>query len=112
MSSQLKCAMGVRLGWGSGPDADADAGEVGRSSSPPEGVAEEEAAVDGEDGPGDVIGRVGGEERGRLADVRGRPQPAPGHGRTGRLDRVVAERLVLARGVDPAGLDQVDVDPV
>src|SRR5262249_6781876 len=50
-------------------------------SSLPRGP-EPDPAVDSQRGAGDVIGVVGGEERGGLADILGRPQPAPGEGFT------------------------------
>src|SRR5687767_8572117 len=68
------------------------------------GAAEEEAPVDEERRPGDVVRVVGGEEGGRAADVFGGPQASPGELRPGLGDEVGAERLVLARRVDPARL--------
>ena len=46
-------------------------------------VLQPDAAVDGERGAGDVVGVVGGEEHGGLADVLGHAEPAPGQGCAG-----------------------------
>src|SRR5262245_55163563 len=75
-------------------------------------ASQAQAAIHQQGSACDVVGASGAEKRGRLADVLRRSQPAPGELGALLADSVVAEALVLAGGVDPAGLDDVDVDTV
>src|SRR5581483_5245792 len=68
----------------------------------PAGAAEAEAAVHHQLRPGDVVGVVRAEKRGRAADILRGTEPAPRQGRAGPGDHLAAEGGVLPGGVDPA----------
>src|ERR1700677_1541587 len=74
------------------------------------GVLEQDSAIDAQGGAGDIVGIVRSEERSGLADVFRCTKAAPGEGRAGLCHQLVAKRFMLTWRVDPAWLDDVDVD--
>src|SRR5947209_7032032 len=75
-------------------------------------MLEPDSAVDAQGGTGDVIGIVGGKEHGGLADVLGHAKATPGERSACRCHHLVTKRFVLTGRIDPAWLDDVDVDSV
>src|SRR3954463_15880222 len=82
---------------------------TGRSASQ---QASGKPTVDPESGPGDVRGAVGGEEADDVADLARGPQAAERDRLEVLLARPVRIDLLDPVGVDPAGGDGVDGDPL
>src|SRR5262245_51551647 len=70
------------------------------------------AAVDHQRRAGDVVGVVAGQEGGGAADVARGAHAAPRDVASGALDLLLGSKGALARCVDVAWVDHVDVDVV
>src|SRR5207249_1123435 len=73
--------------------------------------ATREAAVEGNDGAGDVGGAIRAEERDEIADLTRRAEAPDGNRGELGLGHSFGRDLAYALRVDPAGRDRVDRDP-
>jgi hypothetical protein len=75
-------------------------------------MLKQDSAVHAQGGAGNVISVIRGEEGSGFANVLGCAKATPGKARAGLAHQLIAESFVLTRCINPAWLDNVDVDSV